>query len=660
MTDGDRNGGVSAEDPAADWLRRLMAEFAPSGTRSPPGPRRFAYPDHPELDCLRAVLPRPWLGWAASRAVAVGTGADRALMAAGLIDEDTYLAALAADLGVDRMRLDRMSRAACVLPDDRLSAAAAAGLLPVRHGGRLVWVIAPRETAARRLVYLLARYPHLAPRIGLVTAAELERFVVRHGVRALGRLAADQLRLTTPDLSAAPRRPRRPRQTRRRSRWPAAMTMVAATFLVDPVAAGIVLDLALAAVFLAWAVLRLHGAAIGDRSPPAARVPDARLPAYSIIVALYDEPTAVAGLAAALMRIDYPIEKLDITFVLEPDDRTTREAVSRLRLGPPFTVVLAPATGPRTKPKALNAGLALARGSLVAVFDAEDRPEPDQLRAAAAAFVAGDARLACVQARLTIDNTSDSWLTRLFTAEYAALFDVFLPGLAARHLPLPLGGSSNHFPTAVLRAVGGWDPYNVTEDADLGMRLARQGFRTAMIGSTTYEEAPARLAPWLRQRTRWFKGWMQTWLVHMRAPRRLARELGPAGFAVFQLVVGGTVLSALVHPLFVATVLARLPFADVGPSPAGIGAAASAALYGGVLAAGYGTSALLGLVGLARRGLVGTAWVLLLVPVHWALLSIAAWRAAWQLARDPYRWEKTPHGLARSSRRRARPPDRPG
>ena len=167
--------------------------------------------------------------------------------------------------------------------------------------------------------------------------------------------------------------------------------------------------------------------------------------------------------------------------------------------------------------------------------------------------MANDERLACVQARLTIDNTADSWLTRLFTAEYAGLFDVFLPGLAARRLPLPLGGSSNHFRTAVVREIGAWDAYNVTEDADLGMRLFRFGYRTEVIDSTTYEEAPGQLLPWLRQRTRWFKGWMQTWLVHMRHPFQLARQLGISGFAVFQLVVGGTILAALVQLLFALT-----------------------------------------------------------------------------------------------------------
>jgi cellulose synthase/poly-beta-1,6-N-acetylglucosamine synthase-like glycosyltransferase len=250
-----------------------------------------------------------------------------------------------------------------------------------------------------------------------------------------------------------------------------------------------------------------------------------------------------------------------------------------------------------------------------------------------------------VQARLTIDNTADSWLARLFTAEYAGLFDVFLPGLSVRQLPLPLGGSSNHFRTAILREVGAWDPYNVTEDADLGMRLARAGYRSEVIASTTYEEAPAHFRPWLKQRTRWFKGWMQTWLVHMRSPLCLLHELGWAGFTVFQLLVGGTVLAALVHPLFALALAWELAATDPSTFDHGL-----AAIYVSVLLLGYLVSAGLGLVGLARRRLLGSAWALLLIPIHWLLLSWAAWRALYQLLRDPYRWEKTEHGFARTSR----------
>jgi cellulose synthase/poly-beta-1,6-N-acetylglucosamine synthase-like glycosyltransferase len=225
---------------------------------------------------------------------------------------------------------------------------------------------------------------------------------------------------------------------------------------------------------------------------------------------------------------------------------------------------------------------------------------------------------------------------------------VFLGGLAALELPLPLGGSSNHFATAVLREVGGWDAWNVTEDADLGMRLARFGYRCGVIASTTYEEAPARLGPWLRQRTRWFKGWMQTWLVHMRAPVRLWRELGPAGFWTFQLVVGGNVLAALVHPLFAA----GLAYACATNNGANLDVLL--ALYILNLISGYVSSAVLGWIGLSRRRLTGTAWILLLMPLHWLLLSWAAWRALYQLLSAPYRWEKTEHGLARHSRRMRR------
>jgi cellulose synthase/poly-beta-1,6-N-acetylglucosamine synthase-like glycosyltransferase len=307
---------------------------------------------------------------------------------------------------------------------------------------------------------------------------------------------------------------------------------------------------------------------------------------------------------------------------------------------------VAPERGPRTKPNALNAALPFVRGKFVAVYDAEDRPEPNQLRVALEAFVAGDHKLACVQARLSIDNTADAWLTRMFTAEYAGLFDVFLPGLATWRLPLPLGGSSNHFRTSVLRGVGAWDPYNVTEDADLGMRLARLGYRTAVIPSTTYEEAPGRFGPWLRQRTRWFKGWMQCWVVHMRSPRKLAGELGMSGFAVFQLLVGGTMVAALVHVLFAARLVWTFAAAQSNASLIGMFFSFDSAM----LLSGYSISAALVIIGLARRRLLSCGWALLLMPVYWLLLSLAAWRALFQLLRDPYRWEKTEYGLPRTSR----------
>ena len=338
---------------------------------------------------------------------------------------------------------------------------------------------------------------------------------------------------------------------------------------------------------------------------------------------------------------------------IEQDDAETRAALTAYRGRLSVDVIVAPPAGPRTKPKALNVALPFARGTFTVVFDAEDRPEPNQLRRALHAFQAAGNDLACVQACLSIDNTADSWLTAFYTAEYAGQFDVFLPGIAALQLPLPLGGSSNHFRTATLRAVGGWDSYNVTEDADLGMRLARFGYRAAMIDSTTFEEAPTRFLPWLKQRTRWFKGWMQTWMVHMRAPRRLLSDLGPMNFVSFQLIVGGNVLAALVHPLFMAGMIYAV--ARGAPIWGGEGAetALLAWLYGGTAVIGYLTSVVLGCLGLLRRGILSTAWVLLLTPLHWLLLSLAAWRALYQIVFEPYRWEKTEHGMATTSRQAA-------
>jgi cellulose synthase/poly-beta-1,6-N-acetylglucosamine synthase-like glycosyltransferase len=203
-----------------------------------------------------------------------------------------------------------------------------------------------------------------------------------------------------------------------------------------------------------------------------------------------------------------------------------------------------------------------------------------------------------------------------------------------------------HFRTSVLRRIGAWDPYNVTEDADVGMRLVRFGYHTLVIRSTTYEEAPARFRSWLRQRTRWFKGWLQTWLVHMRSPLRLAGELGLPGFLVFHLLVGGTVLAALIHVPFAAWLGWKM--ATVSPDDSW-----SLTLLGfeaATLLSGYAVSAMLGLIGLYRRRLFACAWVLLLMPVYWLLLSLAAWRALYQLLSDPYGWEKTEHGLALTSR----------
>jgi hypothetical protein len=244
-------------------------------------------------------------------------------------------------------------------------------------------------------------------------------------------------------------------------------------------------------------------------------------------------------------------------------------------------------------------------------------------------------------------DTQTSWLARYFTAEYAGHFDVLLPKLAAFGLPLPLGGSSNHFRTETLRHVCGWDPYNVTEDADLGIRLARFGYRSDVIDSTTYEEAPSDSGRWLSQRARWFKGWMQTWLVHMREPRRLFRELGGPGMLAFQLIVGGNALVALAHPVFIFGMIWEV----VASAPQGHDLAGFRVLHALAAAAvGYSTSAYLGWLGLSKRAVPDRMRILLWTPLHWLMLSLAAWWAAFELIGAPFYWRKTEHGLDAASR----------
>jgi cellulose synthase/poly-beta-1,6-N-acetylglucosamine synthase-like glycosyltransferase len=370
-------------------------------------------------------------------------------------------------------------------------------------------------------------------------------------------------------------------------------------------------------------------------------------------VPLNREADVVPDLIAALRAIDYPPHRLEVLLIVETDDQATRAAI--LGAAPPthMRLVCVPPGAPRTKPRALNFALQEAAGDYVVIYDAEDCPEPRQLRDALALLKADTSgRLGCVQARLEIYNRGQSWLTRQFTIEYAALFYALLPALTSLGLPVPLSGTSNHFPRRVLADVGGWDPHNVTEDADLGIRLARMGYRVDVLDSATSEEAPRAYRSWLRQRTRWLKGWMQTYLVHMRQPARLWRELGPRRFAGFQILMGGLILSALVHPILLVSLGASLwQGRDLISDGSRLDAALSwLGLFN--LAAGYVTGMAVGAAAVIAARLPTLAWGAVTMPIYWIVISLAAYRALLQLVTAPYLWEKTDH-TARSSQAHA-------
>ncbi len=406
--------------------------------------------------------------------------------------------------------------------------------------------------------------------------------------------------------------------------------------------------------YLSCVALRLVAAAafrkkervvIPERKRTIDRSQDHLLPVYSVLVPLYGEAGEVPGLLDGLLKLDWPHERLEIKLVCEGDDTETVDAVkSCLATVPPglADLVTVPPHHPRTKPKALNFALPLCSGEFVVVYDAEDRPDPLQLREAFARFYTSDLELGCLQAPLSIHNSGRGFLPMMFAAEYASLFDGILPFLARHNAPLPLGGTSNHFRRIVLETVGAWDAYNVTEDADLGLRLARHGYRIGMLRHPTYEEAPVRFDIWLGQRTRWFKGWYQTWLVHMRQPIRMMRELGVRGTIVFHIMITGMIVSALIHPFLLYFILIKFYAAfSLGWSflvfdPLFFFDVATISL-------GYLAMARLAWVTLPVRklGLVrGGLWGL---PLYWLFISVAAWRALWQLFTDPHAWEKTHH-----------------
>ena len=369
------------------------------------------------------------------------------------------------------------------------------------------------------------------------------------------------------------------------------------------------------------------------------------LPIYTVLVPVYREPEVIPILIQALSRLDYPQEKLDILLLLEETDLVTIKAARAAHPPRYIRFIYIPDSHPKTKPKACNYGLAFARGEYLTIYDAEDIPDPDQLKKAIVAFRKGPQSLVCVQAALNYYNRNENFLTRLFTLEYSYWFDYLLPGLETLKLPIPLGGTSNHFRTDRLLELGGWDPFNVTEDADLGIRASKRGYTVGVINSTTYEEANCQLKNWIRQRSRWIKGYMQTWLVHNRHPLKSLKQLGLKNWLAYQFMIGGTVITFLISPilwiLFIYWILTRaywleslLPGWVLYISLFNLSISNALGLY-------------LSMIAVFRRRYYELLLYALLNPLYWQLHSIAAYMALWQLFTKPFYWEKTLHGISK-------------
>ena len=370
--------------------------------------------------------------------------------------------------------------------------------------------------------------------------------------------------------------------------------------------------------------------------------PESELPTYTVLVPVFREPL-IGELVEALERIDYPRDKLDIRLLLESGDTETIDAASRLRPRAHLTVVQVPKADPQTKPKACNFGLLTSRGELCTIYDAEDQPDPLQLRKAVIALHRLGPAYACVQARLGFYNSRQNLLTRWFTLDYGTWFSNILPGLVDICAPIPLGGTSNHFRVAALKVVGAWDPWNVTEDADLGLRLRRAGYQVSVLDSTTLEEANPDPINWIRQRSRWYKGYLQTFLVHMRSPRLITDQLGWRSVVDMAVFVAGTpLLSALNGVFWILTMIWFTSHSELvaGLFPPGIYHLGLLCLVLGNLCIMYMN--LYTARTMERPDLLVAA---LLAPAYWVLMWVAAVKAIVQLVRNPSYWEKTAHGL---------------
>ncbi len=592
----------------------------------------------------RYGLPATLLDYVVERAAARATSAPEELFALSSIPPDFYWRCLAKDLGIGFLHRDTPMVCDPNLPPPPAAALANASRAMVVENGRRLLLLAPGADAQAALRSAGGVRPEILRRIRIAEPATIRAVLEAAHGRSLVHCARRRLARAMPRHSAS----RLPR-LRIAARMTAIVALVFAVLVAAPTQTWIGLDIAFAALFLHAIAWKTAACFTRPGSGSAKPLADEDLPVASVLVPLYREANIVDDLVAALRALSYPTPKRELILIVESDDTETRAAVDRHRAVPGLRVIVVPAAAPRTKPKALVYALPFARGDMITVYDAEDAPEPDQLRKAAAALAA-DPRLGCVQARLQPDNP-ESWLARMFAIEYAANFEVLLPALARWGMPLPLGGTSNHFARRALERVGAWDPYNVTEDADLGIRLARFGYRTAMIDSRTFEEAPVRFSQWLPQRRRWLKGWMQTALVALTGRHRRRRLPPLSGLAVHALITTG-LIALLCYPAIAACGLAWWLFPEYFPAPTTPAGWTLRAINIANLVLFPVASAVSAWRGLRRSGQGALGANIALLPAYWALMSFAAWQAIFQFFHKPYAWEKTAHGV---SRVRARP-----
>jgi cellulose synthase/poly-beta-1,6-N-acetylglucosamine synthase-like glycosyltransferase len=416
---------------------------------------------------------------------------------------------------------------------------------------------------------------------------------------------------------------------------------------------SIILNVIISSFFLVAIIFKLFLALVGSRfelhqavtKEELKLVVDEELPIYTILLPVYKEDKLIKKLIWNLQALDYPRHKLDVKLLIEEDDDKTLNAVRNLDFPAIFEVIVVPFHMPKTKPKACNYGLHFARGKYLTIYDAEDIPDTDQLKKVVSLFGKLPSEYICVQSALNYFNRNENFLTRMFTLEYSYWFDYMLPGLDTLDIPIPLGGTSNHFKLQELVDLGAWDPFNVTEDADLGVRAYAKGHKIAIINSTTYEEANNEPFNWIRQRSRWIKGYMQTYLVHMRDPAKLIKKIGWKGFMGFNFFIGATPVIFLVYPLLLTFFICYIVF-DLSSIrtlfPDWV-------LFMSIFNLMVGNILMIyvNMMAVFKRRYYELILFAIANPIYWLMHSISAYKGLYQLVTNPFYWEKTNHGLSK-------------
>ncbi|NVK46037.1 MAG: glycosyltransferase [Rhodobacteraceae bacterium] len=561
------------------------------------------------------------------------------LLAHGMVSERALYTALARQFNAEIARLDQSP------PDVRLIDRIGAdeclrrGILPWRQAGGTVLIASCRPEQFEDL------RPRLTGIFGPVRLAVTSETALHEAL-----LKSRQRRLASQaETRVAAHESCREMDIRKLTRLMSSLAVLGALIaLISPLTAAILLTSWAVITLVISTALKLAAAFAQARNSKtrqstfASKRNKTALPIVSIMVPLFKEREIASRLIKRVSRLNYPRELLDICLVVEEDDTVTQEAIAGTDLPRWMRQIIVPRGGVKTKPRALNFALDFCRGSIVGIYDAEDAPEPEQIHKIAAHFAQADPKVACVQGILDFYNARTNWLSRCFTVEYATWFRVILPGYEKMGLTVPLGGTTLFFRRDAIEELGGWDAHNVTEDADLGIRLARHGYRTELLHTVTEEEANCRLWPWVKQRSRWLKGYAMTYAMHMQKPGKLWRDLGPWRFFGVQALFLGALSQFVLAPFLWSFWMFPLglphPMRAVLPHDLLV-------VLGGVF--------LFSEVITIATSMVATStskhkWLWPWVPTlhfYYPLATLAALKGLWEVVSKPYYWDKTAHGI---------------